>query len=418
MEKAHVNGDRKYWFVIEPYVYLSLKNNIIFLYNTLDGAYLKSSDTKIIHFFESQVTDYKSPNLLSGSQLKDKKLFDFISELRQRFMADIIETTLTNGSPLQFTPILNIQNSKNRFISDPNRTIGENLLIHLHEVSFFLKDISHFSNKCYPISSTEVDPYTTYPKYSLDLRLIQLFLEQIKIKEDLTVNIIIKNPSEYKEWSNLIAYLNKLPFKKRYIIHIDNLYINNDFDTVIDDRSIVNYVIDLSNPCTLVKLSSIKNINNKNEYSFLAYREDDIIQIEHFIDKYKDTKYHVIPIYNNLNIDFFRENVYLTEDDILESPISMKQIFINQSINIESFGRLSVVPNGDVYSNIFHKAIGNVKKDTILGIINYEMNHGTSWLSVRDDFPCNECHFQWLCPTPSIYELILKKINLCDIKKS
>lgn len=196
------------------------------------------------------------------------------------------------------------------------------------------------------------------------------------------------------------------------------MYINKDFDTVIDDRSIVNYVIDLSNPCTLVKLSSIKNINNKNEYSFLAYREDDIIQIEHFIDKYKDTKYHVIPIYNNLNIDFFRENVYLTEDDILESPISMKQIFINQSINIESFGRLSVVPNGDVYSNIFHKAIGNVKKDTIWGIINYEMDHGTSWLSVRDDFPCNECHFQWLCPTPSIYELILKKINLCDIKKS
>jgi len=45
-----------------------------------------------------------------------------------------------------------------------------------------------------------------------------------------------------------------------------------------------------------------------------------------------------------------------------------------------------------------------------------EMLDNTAWRKIRNDYPCCDCIYQWLCPSPSNYELAIGKPNLCHVK--
>ena len=90
---------------------------------------------------------------------------------------------------------------------------------------------------------------------------------------------------------------------------------------------------------------------------------------------------------------------------------------IHQKLNIQDFGKLTVMADGQIYANVNHEAIGNIK-DTPHAIVYREITEGHSWLRIRDNKPCCECIYQWLCPTPSHYEDVIGKQNLCNIVNS
>lgn len=45
------------------------------------------------------------------------------------------------------------------------------------------------------------------------------------------------------------------------------------------------------------------------------------------------------------------------------------------------------------------------------------MRHGKAWFKVRDEIPCKNCCNKSLCPSPSNYEIVTNRVNLCNIKK-
>jgi hypothetical protein len=53
---------------------------------------------------------------------------------------------------------------------------------------------------------------------------------------------------------------------------------------------------------------------------------------------------------------------------------------------------------------------------TIQEMLFKEMSEGQSWLRIRNQVPCNDCIYQWLCSSPSDYELDIGKPNLCHVK--
>jgi pseudo-rSAM protein len=53
--------------------------------------------------------------------------------------------------------------------------------------------------------------------------------------------------------------------------------------------------------------------------------------------------------------------------------------------------------------------------DDIRNLIYRELMEGKSWLRIRNQAPCTECLYQWLCPSPSNYEIVTGKPNLCHI---
>ena len=86
-------------------------------------------------------------------------------------------------------------------------------------------------------------------------------------------------------------------------------------------------------------------------------------------------------------------------------------------MNIYDFGKINIMPNGDVYANVNHPVLGNIYSHSIHEIILKEVEEGQSWLRVRNQAPCNDCVYQWLCPPPSDYEILIGRPNLCHVKQ-
>ena len=68
-----------------------------------------------------------------------------------------------------------------------------------------------------------------------------------------------------------------------------------------------------------------------------------------------------------------------------------------------------------MFSNILAPMLGSVSEQTLFQILMREFNSTNAWFKLRNYYPCNTCHFQWLCPSPGVYEQILKANNLCNV---
>lgn len=105
----------------------------------------------------------------------------------------------------------------------------------------------------------------------------------------------------------------------------------------------------------------------------------------------------------------------MAEEDILQSNYDKQDIFAHQVMNTNFWGRLSVLPDGKVYSNLNHPPLGTLK-DRVYDLIVDEMTSKRAWRWIRDEVsPCKDCLFRYLCPSPSNYELVIGKPNLCHV---
>jgi pseudo-rSAM protein len=57
--------------------------------------------------------------------------------------------------------------------------------------------------------------------------------------------------------------------------------------------------------------------------------------------------------------------------------------------------------------------LGNINTISLLELIAKELEQNTAWRKIRNNKPCNECLFQYLCPSISNYEMTLERENLC-----
>ena len=85
-------------------------------------------------------------------------------------------------------------------------------------------------------------------------------------------------------------------------------------------------------------------------------------------------------------------------------------------MNICDFGKINIMPNGDAYANLNYPSLGNIYTDSIYEIVSKEIEDGNSWLRIRNQTPYNDCIYQWLCPPPSNYEVVIGRPNLCHVK--
>ena len=96
--------------------------------------------------------------------------------------------------------------------------------------------------------------------------------------------------------------------------------------------------------------------------------------------------------------------------------LSKNEIFIRQAININDFGQLTVMPDGKVYANVNTPSLGTVD-DSPYSIVYKEFTNGQSWFRLRTQAPCENCIYQWLCPSPSNYETVIGQPNLCHLEE-
>jgi pseudo-rSAM protein len=327
---------------------------------------------------------------LSKEQLNDATVIRFIMNIREKFIGDIIPVSLSDGKPVQLIPILNFQQDINRLNKQSSMSIGENIINNLHEIEFrFIQsgDVSidlliNFLLRTENITALRISGcYWNYYKFSELL----CFLNSYTSDKTMIVS--------YKDVNSNLLNIYSLSKKCTLYIHVDFPFEQKIWDTI--------WFVIKQYPCHI-----IFDITSNNDYN----------NAKKIVSKYEITNFRFSPFYTSRNIRFFQKQVFLTKESILSEPLSLKEIYAHQIINTFDFGKLTVLSNGDVYANINFPSLGNIATHSIHELLYKEMTEGNSWLRIRDQKPCSECVYQWLCPSPSDYELIIGKPNLCHVK--
>lgn len=376
-----------YWFKIEPYVHISIVNSNVLLYNTFDGSFIESKDIEIVKLLkETLLKENCGVVLLTAERYNLDNIRKFIMELRAKYMGDIIDIELSKSKPVQIMPFTSLVNTQESF-KKQNFPTGKKILEYLSEISI----------------------YVDYNTNIMDLNSFLKSLPNIS-----TVNIIgnLKDVANYKE---LLLVLDQFPSLKKITCNYSNVIsLQPEFVNNFSYSILINYPIDISKWNYSRRL--LLNQSIPFECIFEVTSMDNYSQINKFIEEFGIEKHQLKPVYTGDNIDFFKENVFLTKDDILSTPLSISDFFINQSMNIFDFGKIAIMSNGDIYANVNYPILGNIHTHSIYEIISKELEEGRSWLRIRNQAPCNTCLYQWFCPSPSNYEIAIGRPNLCHVK--
>ncbi len=104
------------------------------------------------------------------------------------------------------------------------------------------------------------------------------------------------------------------------------------------------------------------------------------------------------------------------EEDLFDDVHEQNDIFAKSKINLNNFGKLIILTNGDILSNINGKPLGNFHESSIKDAIYNELQTEESWRLTKNKVKvCKDCIYNQLCPPISNYELAIGKYNLCHV---
>lgn len=385
---------KNFWITVEPYVFTTFTDNSALLYNTLDGKIIKTDNKTILELlYKIYSKENCGVSVISEKQINNQVISDFIEDLREKFMGDIIDVSLSSGKPIQLVPKLS-------FLSvvkdEEKKTVHKTLSSYLMNVNIYL--INENSEMTYSVFDEILNKLSDCSLYTLQLSGSNLW--------------------EHSSFKNIV----KLIKKERHPIVFCGDYQKikkESYLLSLFDSKKINLRLSVEFPMDMEKFNSLfeffKNKIDAFEFVFYIRNTDEYKQVEKLLTEKNIKKYTITPLYIQNNLDFFRQNIYLEEDDIISVNVSMREIFMRQTLNANDFGKITIMPNGDIFANTHFPPIGNITTHTIWEIVYNEMNQGRSWLRIRNQVPCNECIYQWLCPSPSDYELDIGKPNLCHV---
>ncbi|HCT95227.1 MAG TPA: hypothetical protein DIC44_10490 [Rikenellaceae bacterium] len=411
-----IKKDKKYWLYIAPHVYCNIKDSNALLYNTVNGDNMIVTNPDFIDILKAL---HEKKNLgaicIDGVKLAQSPCYEFIVEFCEKKMGNINDVSEEPEKPVQMMPILNLQRDVNRFQDDMGREVGEDVLQYLLELNLYLNDSCELN--CIHCDTYSKQASCCIKKSSKQNNILQIsvlknILLQIKYGVVGKLNLIGGNVLKYPYYNELSTLFSD--FSSR--VHIWNHYAN--FTNSINIFSDFKYDIITTFPINnSVWDNCYKLLRNYNHcYHFYITGINDYTLVDDLIEKFFINNYVIHPVYIKTNHDFFVKNVFTDPKDILQETFSMRNIFAHQKLNTNFFGSLTIISSGDVYANINRPALGNIVNNSILELIKSELIINTAWRKIRDVEPCSNCIYQYLCPSPSNYEIILDKSNLCCIR--
>ena len=140
-------------------------------------------------------------------------------------------------------------------------------------------------------------------------------------------------------------------------------------------------------------------------YQLFVRGEEEAEYWERLLEGTDGVDYVFKPIADN-NLEFFYNNVFLSEEEILSQRLTKKEIFRHQALNVNQFGTLYVFPDGTIHPAADASAIGTLE-DPVHQTIVRELVENHAWRQTRRLMkPCKNCLYHDLCPSPSVYERI------------
>gem|GEM_PF-108463 len=410
---------KKYWLYLEPYTFLFERNGHIVIFNSLSNQGKKFKNNGRIEAVVNQMNDINNMYCvdITEADLKDSDLLDFINYIRNTYSGDLIDNSSFAKKPVVFVPKFKINKTIEQLQETDYKLTSDDVLSYFNELSIYIGGSK-------PTSMLSDIPVYKQFDYNCDLESQQLpiqavlsFISQIEHAPLGIVNILGGNIFTYPELHDFaegIKHIHAIKiFNTCYNDIPDNL---TPYEFLSGEKVKLKVLVDF--PLNSKKfdhvVSLIKSSKIEVEWLFAITSMDEYESAERLIDENILDKALIKPVFTGSNLQLFKSNVYLDEEDILNTRLSRDDIFVKQVLNTYDFGKLILMANGKVYANANHQPIG-ILDEPIVELLLKEMSNNNSWRRIRNQEPCNQCIFQWLCPSPSNYELAIDKANLCSV---
>lgn len=385
---------KEYYLTLNKDTFIWVKNTSGIVYNSTNFRCFTFKRTPAIDDIYNTLT--KIENLycatITEMVLNDSDVTIFIDNIKIIEAGSLIEKNENESTkPISYVPILKIQEDISR-------------LRHLHESGTQTNDIIKNLTEItlHVNGDLNIDPTihrqciapSDYSE-SLSVEEIKNFMDKCGNYHLLSLNVV-GDFTKYMNVDQLFDYLNSFGIPHYNVI--------TTLSSWLDSKKCINRKLNNTNSSVVVFVDNddlLPLVQNENgiKFCFPVSDENSYLQIITTIDNYHITDFEIIPIAGEDN-QFFESYVYTTIEDLHSHSFSKREIFANQAINNNFFGKFTVMPNGSIYANLNHPSVGTIR-DSIYNLIYNELNSGQSWRMIRDQEPCCNCIYQWLCPSPS-----------------
>ena len=311
----------------------------------------------------------------------DTAFLSFLSQIEDKKLGTVVSGA--EEAPLSFPPVLRIKRSIDNLPAWFEGTTGS------LPVSHYLKRlIVHLGGETAASSSTK-----------LNIDSFLSFISRIDKQALNSMTLIIS------EWDNaqITACANNLTELKdivRFSFFAPDPSFKND---ILDKLAVDGYAI--TQECPSDTSIEIVSWEPGRSYQLLVRSEEEVEHWETLLQGAENVNYDFKPVADD-NLDFFRKNIFLTEEEILSQKLTKKDIFRHQALNVNQFGTLYVFPDGTLHPAMDAPAIGTLG-ESVHKIVIRELEQNYAWRQTRRLMePCKNCLYHDLCPSPSVYERI------------
>jgi pseudo-rSAM protein len=415
---------KSYWFYIEPYVHLAANGTGALVYNALNGKLTEYDNPVIVKLIKKlRCKENLLVVELSADQLADPGISAFVKEMKTFYSGDLIDTSYSKGKPLLMMPQVKIQNDVEKSRGIGESAIGEGIMENLKEITLYI------NNSCHQNCSFCQDGYKQFlvctkntgsDKQELEIEKVKQFLEEAEGSSLFRINISGGNIFTYSKFAELVRVLNNIPKVKTYSVYYLNLPNQaTELKSLKNDLSYVNIFVDF--PVMEQELEKpvgmCAELGLNCELNFVLQEEEDIDAAIEISSHLKIDNAVFKPFYNQQNWDFFKNNVFVNKEELLQAKPGLNDIYSRTKVNPLHFGKITVLSNGVIQANVNTGKIGELGKDSLYDVVLREMYEGRSWINPRVEVsPCKSCNYSLLCSPISNYEYALKRNNLCNIQ--
>ncbi|MEI6456276.1 MAG: TIGR04150 pseudo-rSAM protein [bacterium] len=402
------------WLYLEPFVHLTIRGDQILLYNTLNHKMLLVKGKPAITGLCRSLLKPGNGSVIKieTAELSKREISSFISDLQKNFMGDLLRPSWSEKKPVMISPKPLIKKDKTGY-PRPASDLLRDITIHLSSGnSGVIRQYNlAFRQFTFPL-------FMNGKKKELDPGILRSILSETRSYPRLSLNFVTEDLLQYSHAGDLLSQIEHSGHRIRF--YTFPVSLNSGIFKNLPKEAGFTFL--LTYPFDTEKINrvweEVKDTKNriKLEWHFIVQDSHELTEANRLIHLLNLRNSFFKPYFNRLNNDFFRDYIFITEEDLHSSHPDQQQIFARKMINETDWGKVILIPGGKLYANINDQPLGNLKQNSLEYLANMELEKGTSWKRIRPGVtPCKKCLFELLCPPVSNYELVMRKFNLCHL---
>ncbi|TSA29166.1 MAG: TIGR04150 pseudo-rSAM protein [Bacteroidetes bacterium] len=417
--------DNAAWLFLEPHVHLIRQDGVLLFYNTLSKTVLEFDASPAIR---KLATDLLNPAngyvvALSHKQLDKPEIRGFIERLRHDFLGDLLDASWSLGKPVNIVPEPFVRHGFSRPTTTPSAFSPElDARNYIHELTLYLNSAelpvpTPFSTAWRQFSFPGC---TTGKPGEMDLRLVRTLIDDVNQYTPTLIHLSGMNILHYQSLPEVVGILGKSPFQKKYHLRLAD-WDHHILPFLVNQKqtTIALYITFPTEPETVAgylrTLPDLK-LMKKLEFNLVVGNPEELQMALELVNTLDLTNIFFKPLFTGENLDFFREQVFVSREEILAARPDQQQVLSRISVNEHDFGKLSILPDGEVYANLNDPMVGDATTSTLMQLVISELDNGVSWRRSRKEVsPCAACRYQFLCPPVSSYEIFMNRYHFCHV---